>query len=628
MVKRQLLTAILFIVLLPLSVIAKDFGALILYDHSEVKFFPDGRKIWKEEKAVKILDKRGIKDFGEIVIPFSTEHQKLKILYAYTVLPDGTVVKPDKKAFNIVYPPFVSEAPIYSDLKYQTISMPAVTKGAVIKYAFVLETFKPYMKNEFWTTNFFQDEYPVKEATFKAYIPKNKYYKFKTYNMSDREANPLISEEGDYVVLSWKLENVPPIEKEPNMPPVGELAKKVVITSLRSWDQVAKWYSELAREALEPDETVRKTVEEIVKGKKTQEEKIRAIYNFVAKNIRYVGMEFGINGYKPHRAPEVLKNRYGDCKDHATLLIAMLKVIGVKGYPVLIPTLSKSNMDPEVPLPTAFNHEIAAIRVNGQFLYMDTTSDYVPFKHLPASDQGRNVLVINTEKEKGTVEKTPVAPPLENLEGFKGSFSLNSARELHGYFTFIYKGVYSVFERARLMNSTPSSVKRHVEGLASQVSPGFDVDEFKLSDYKDLNVPDVTVEIKGKDRNYGTLTSHFLLAKFPAPDYSRIVSLVAAKKRKYPYIVGYKMSKVSEVELKIPENYKLYLKPENFFFQNRVGSFSIEWKIENSKVRMRSRMVLTKNVISPEEYQDLRDLFNTAVKTIRNQIIVLKREKK
>ncbi|RUM44470.1 MAG: transglutaminase [Desulfurobacterium sp.] len=622
----RLLTAILFIVLFPLSVLAKDFGALILYDHSEVRFFPDGRKVWKEEKAVKILDKRGIKDFGEIVIQFSTEHQKLRILYAYTVLPDGTIVKPDKKAFNVVYPPFVSEAPIYSDLKYQTISMPAVTKGAVIKYAFVLETFKPYMKNEFWTTNFFQDEYPVKEATFKAYIPKGKFFKFKTYNMTNEEANPQVSEEGDYVVFSWKLENVPPIEKEPNAPPIGELAKKVVITSIKSWDEIAKWYSELAKEALEPDETLKKTVEEIVKGKKTQEEKVRAIYNFVAKNIRYVGMEFGINGYKPHKASEVLKNRYGDCKDHATLLIAMLKVIGVKGYPVLIPTLSKSNMDPEVPLPTAFNHEIAAIKVNGQFLYMDTTSDYVPFKYLPASDQGRNVLVVDTEKEKGTVDRTPVAPPSENLEGFKGNFSLSPSGELRGRFTFIYRGVYSVFERARLMNSTPSSVKRHVEGLASRVSPGFDVEEFKLSDYKDLNAPDVTIEIEGKDKNYGTLTSHFLLAKFPAPDYSRIVSLVAAKKRKYPYVVGYKMSKVSEVELKFPPKYKLYLKPENFFFQNRVGSFSIEWEVEESKVKMRSRMVLTKSVITPEEYRDLRNLFNTAVKTIRNQIVVLKKE--
>ncbi|RUM42113.1 MAG: transglutaminase, partial [Desulfurobacterium sp.] len=269
---KQLLTAVLTIVLFPIQVLASTYGAEILYDHSSVKFFPDGRKIRREERAVKILDKKGIKDFGEIVIPFSSEHQKLRILYVYTVLPDGKVVKPDKKAFNIVYPPFVSEAPIYSDLKYQTISMPAVTKGAVIKYAFELETVKPYMKNRFWSTNYFQDKYPVKEATFKAYIPEGKYYRYKEYNMTEK---PEIKKENGYIVLSWKLTDVPPIEREPNMPPMGELAKKVVITSLKNWNQVAKWYSDLAKEALEPDETIAETVKKITAGKKTQEEKIR-----------------------------------------------------------------------------------------------------------------------------------------------------------------------------------------------------------------------------------------------------------------------------------------------------------------------------------------------------------------
>ncbi|WP_163327745.1 DUF3857 domain-containing protein [Desulfurobacterium thermolithotrophum] len=619
---RQLLT-VLALFLFPLKVLADTYGAEILYDHTFIKFFPDGRKIWKEERAIKILDKRGIKDFGEIVIPFSTEHQKLKILYAYTVLPNGKIVKPDKKAFNIVYPPFVSEAPIYSDLKYQTISMPAVTKGAIIKYAFEVETVKPYMKNEFWSTNFFQDEYPIKEASFTAYIPKGKYFKYKEYNMTEK---PQVKEESNYKVLSWKLRDIPPIEKEPNMPPMGELVKKVVITSLKNWNQVAKWYSDLAREAIEPDETIIKTVQEITAGKRTQEEKIRAIYNFVAQNIRYVGMEFGINGYKPHRASEILKNRYGDCKDHATLLISMLKVIGVKGYPVLIPTLSTPNMDPEVPIPTAFNHEIAAIKTENGYLFMDTTSDVTPIGYLPAGDQGRRVLIVDVEKEEGKVSETPIAPSEKNVEGFKGEFKLHPFGKLSGEFTFTYSGVYSEFERSRLLSLSPDSTKRHVEELASKVSPGFDVDSFKLSNFKDLNIPDIEVKIKGEDTTYGTLTSHLLMAKVPAPDYSRIVSLVASKKRKYPYVIGYKMTKESVVKVELPKGFELYLKPENFYFENRVGSFEIKWKIEGKTLKFHSKMILKKNVVPPEEYKDLRELFNTTVKTLRNQTIVLKRK--
>ena len=621
---KRLLTALfLLLTFLPALAYGKDYGAEILYDSVWVKFFPDGREILKEERAVKILDKRGVKRFGEIVIPFSTEHQRLKILYAYTVTPDGKKVEPARKAFNVVYPPFVSEAPIYSDLKYQTISMPAVAPGSVIKYAYELETFKPYMKDNFWETNYFQDFYPVKRALFTALIPEGKYYRYKTYHMDEK---PEISHKKGYTVLRWELRDVPPLEREPNMPPYGELAKKVAITSIKSWKEIAAWYSELAREALEPDELVRETTLKITKDKKTLEEKVRAIYNFVSQNIRYVGMEFGINGYKPHKAGEVLRNRYGDCKDHATLLIAMLKVIGVKGYPVLIPTLSKENADPEMPMPTAFNHEIAAIDWKNGLLFLDTTSDYVPFGYLPPSDQGRNSLVVDVEKEDGKMVETPVYPPSANVEGFSGEFALSPFGALKGDFTYNYTGVYSVMERARLSEMTPSQIKRHVEELASKLSPGFDVEEFKLSNFRDLNVPYVKIEIRGRDTSYGTKTAHFLLAKFPAPDYSRIVSLVAAKERKYPFVVGYKMEKVITSTLELPHGYTLYLKPENLSFKNRVGSLNLSWRLNGNRLTLNAVMVLNKRIVPPEEYQDLRELFNYTVKTLRNQIVVLKKE--
>ena len=626
---KQLLTAVLLVLffIIPSFGKEKNYGAVILYDKCYVKFLPDGRKIWREEKAIRITGKRGIKDFGEVVIPFSTEHQKLKILYAYTVTPDGKILKPGKNAINTVYPPFVSEAPIYSDLKYRTISMPGVRIGSVIKYAYELKTVKPYMKNQFWETNYMQDEYPIKEATFTALIPKGKNYKFKTYNMEGEESKPQVKEKGKFVELSWKLKDVPPIIREPNMPPFEEVAKRVAITSLKSWQEVAKWYSELAEEAVKPDELIKETTLKVVKGKKTTEEKIRAIYNFVSQNIRYVGMEFGINGYKPHKASEVLRNRYGDCKDHATLLIAMLKVIGVKGYPVLIPTLQRANLDPEMPMPTAFNHEIAAIKWKGKWFFMDTTSDFVPFGYLPPSDQGRGVLIVDVDREKGELGETPVFPPETNLEGFKGKFTLKPFGSLEGKFKYVYTGIYGVIERARLTGAPQEQIKRHVEELAAKVSPGFDVEEFKLSNYRDLNEKEVWIEIEGEDRNYGTVTSHYLLAKFPTPDYSRLVSLVAAKSRRYPYVVGYKMEKLSEVKLELPKGYTLYLKPENYSFKNRVGSFSIEWNVNGRELSFRSKMVLWKRIVPVNEYQDLRELFNTAVKTLRNQIVVLKREK-
>ncbi|RLD99486.1 MAG: hypothetical protein DRI92_02165 [Aquificota bacterium] len=414
--RNLMIITLIVLALSPLSWASREEG-VVLYDRVEVTFFNDGRQIWKEERAVKILNQKGIKEQGEVVLPFSTKHQKLKVLYAYTKLPNGQVLKPSKEAFNIVSPPFKSQAPIYSDLKYHTISMPGVTPGATIYYGFVLKTVKPYMKGQFWATNYFQENYPVEESSMVARIPANRKVKIKAYHMGIK---PQITRRKGYVIYRWKVTNVPPLEKEPSMPPQDQLAKKVVITSLSSWEQVAQWYQSLARETLVPDEQVKRAVHALIKGTKDKREAVRRIYNLVAQNIRYVGMGFGINGYKPHKAGDVLENRYGDCKDHATLLIAMLRVMGVKAYPVLIPTQNVANMDPDMPRPTAFDHEIAAVVINSKLLFMDTTAEVTPLGDLPAGDQDRKVLVVKGGKALPGPDSPLPAP--EERGGLPGTF--------------------------------------------------------------------------------------------------------------------------------------------------------------------------------------------------------------
>jgi len=617
---RRVLAAVLVILVLAPLAWASNEGGVVLYDRVEVTFFNDGRQIWKEERAVKVLNMKGVKEQGEVVLPFSTKHQKLKVLYAYTLLPKGQKLKPTKEAYNIVSPPFESQAPIYSDLKYQTISMPGVTPGAVIHYGFVLKTVKPYMKGQFWAANYFQERYPVEESSMVARIPAGRKVRIKAYHM---DVKPQVTREKGYVVYRWKEVHVPALEEEPSMPPTDELAKKVAITSLSSWDQVARWYQSLAEEALKPDKRVKSAVKAIVKGARNREEAIRRIYDFVAQNIRYVGMEFGINGYKPHKAGEVLENRYGDCKDHATLLIAMLRVLGVKAYPVLIPTQDVANLDPQVPRPTAFNHEIAAMETGGKLLFMDTTAEVTPLGDLPAGDQDRRVLVV--KGGKALLAKTPLFPPQKNVEGYRGTFELSPKGDLTGTMEFYYKGLYAGMERYLFLTSTPQAIQRHVEQMATSISPGFDVASYRLSPFRDLDHQAVSITLEGRDRLYATPTAHLLILHPPVPSYGRLAGLVAPKKRRYTYVVGYRMSKESRAVIKIPRGYTVYLLPEDYGYKNQVGSLRISWKKGDGEIQFASRLVLDRAFIPVELYGQLRDLFNLTVKALKNQVLILKK---
>ena len=133
-------------------------------------------------------------------------------------------------------------------------------------------------------------------------------------------------------------------------------------------------------------------------------EKVRALYEWVSRNIRYVSLSFGVGRYQPHAAAEVLENRYGDCKDKATLLEALLEAEGFHGVPVLIN--SKADIDPEVPTPLQFDHAFTFVSLDGHDYWLDPTIGVGPFGYLLPQLRGERALVAAGDGKYG-LRKTP-----------------------------------------------------------------------------------------------------------------------------------------------------------------------------------------------------------------------------
>jgi cellulose synthase operon protein C len=120
------------------------------------------------------------------------------------------------------------------------------------------------------------------------------------------------------------------------MPSPEEFTPEVQVSSYADWDAFTTWWWNLIKDQYDVSDAMRAKLEEILEGKTTDEEKLRAIYDFVVTDVRYVAWEFGVHGYKPYRASAIFDRRFGDCKDKALLINALLSEIGLKGYPVLI----------------------------------------------------------------------------------------------------------------------------------------------------------------------------------------------------------------------------------------------------------------------------------------------------
>jgi hypothetical protein len=124
-------------------------------------------------------------------------------------------------------------------------------------------------------------------------------------------------------------------------------------------------------------------------------EKVDAIFEFVARSIRYVGLEFGVHGYKPYGVSATLQRKFGDCKDKATLMRALLAAVGVESDLVLVRTRPKGRLRDQTASPSGFDHAILYVPTLDR--YYDATASWNSPTELPWADRGATVLVLGKE---------------------------------------------------------------------------------------------------------------------------------------------------------------------------------------------------------------------------------------
>ena len=183
------------------------------------------------------------------------------------------------------------------------------------------------------------------------------------------------------------------------MPAIEDLAYNISISSIESWEELVEWYATLIQDQDYITPEIKETTKALLKGAWTRKEKIKRLYEYVTANINYVGIELGIWAIKPHPAPLILKEKYGDCKDKTTLLSTMLASTGIRSYPVLISAGASRSVVREIPSLAYFNHMILAVEENdgADLIWLDSTVETCAFGDFPASNQDRWALILNPD---------------------------------------------------------------------------------------------------------------------------------------------------------------------------------------------------------------------------------------
>lgn len=391
-------------------------GFVIQHSLTKVTFENDGTSLRTVELQAKIQSEAGVQKFGLLTIPYQASMESLDFDYVRVRKTDGSVVVTPPENIQDQSSEVSRVAPLYSDQREKHVAVKGLGVGDIVEYECHWKITNPLAPGQFWYEDNFEYSFAVLDEQIEIRVPKDRAIKLKSRQIVK------VSEDGNYIVYSWKSTDfVTRPESEDKRNKNWELARGVFqqpdirISSFQSWEEVGRWYGDLQKERVKPDAEIQAKAIELTKSATDDAAKVRAIYQYVSTKFRYIGIDFGIGRYQPHKASEVLGNQYGDCKDKHTLLAALLAAVGIKAEPALISTVHE--VDPDVPSPGQFNHVITVVPLGNQEMWLDTTTEVAPFAHLVSALRDKHALVIPEDKA-ATLEMTPANPPFREFARF------------------------------------------------------------------------------------------------------------------------------------------------------------------------------------------------------------------
>jgi tetratricopeptide (TPR) repeat protein len=568
------------------------------------RFEKDGTGVREQNFRARVQSEAAIQQFGQIVLPYSSANEQLDIDFVRVNKPDGSIINSTVNDVQDLSAPIAREAPVYTDLRQKHITVRGLRPGDTLEYHVLWKITTPLAANHFWLEHDFIEPGAliVLDEQLEVNIPRDSKVKLKTELGKD----PIVKDQDDRRVYSWKYASLKrkkdDDEEEKKKPRDDDEPKppQVQMTTFQSWSEVGNWYHSLEKERTAPDEKIRTKAEEIIRGRTTDQEKIQALYEYVAKNFRYVSLSLGQGRYQPHAAADVFANEYGDCKDKHTLLSSMLNAAGLRAYPALMN--SRRKIDAEVPSPGQFDHVITYVPLPNQTLWMDTTAEVAPFRLLSPQLRDKKALVIPANAP-AELETTPAEPPFISSELIEITGEVNDLGKLSGHAHMKLRGDSEMLFRM-LFRRTPQSEWKRVGYYLSSVagSRGTEVTDIKPTDPAALEQP-FEVEYNFTDDSFLDWSSKKEKVSLPLPSVH--IPMISGERQdsSKPIQLGAPLDLVYRLRLTLPAKYQARV-PLPLKVIRDYAEYSSSYKLEGNTITAERKYRLTRHELPSERTQD------------------------
>lgn len=368
------------------------FGTWTLLAERVHEVHGDGTRRETYQRLVRVLTPEGAQALGRFPIWYDGETERVEVHHARVLHPDGSVHEGE-----VV--PISREG----DRQVTLVAFAQIEPGDVVHLEFSRNQFRQsFFGDYFGSIHPFRQFEPTHLARYVLIHPTSRT--FHVHRTGGAPAAVQDHEAEGYRTRVWTMRDLPAIETHPFMPPIRELSPTVQVSTFQDWDALATWYWHLIRSQNQSTPEIRRHVQTLTAGMRTDREKVAAIFDWVSREVRNNEWEFGVHGFKPYSAGVIFNRRFGDCKDKATLVNVMAREIGLEAWPVLIhatdvsrPDAGRGAEDLALPLLNHFNHCISLVHVDGETLFLDPTVLYRTIDSNPLNDAGGEALVVHPD---------------------------------------------------------------------------------------------------------------------------------------------------------------------------------------------------------------------------------------
>lgn len=557
-----------------------------------------------------------------------SDFSEIHDLKAYSLIPDGKRYK-TVKVQDFTRTNEISDGAFYDDSRAFQFDFPELVNGAHCVYSYTEKINDPHLYGRFYFNSFS----PAEDVEYSITFPSEVKISYKLFNVSDSLLKFTSKVSGNNTTYTWSLHNAKKIKDEDNAPHIAYYVPNIVVLidsytvngkTTKVLPDVASlydWYYGFVKDVnktISPE--LQKVVDSITTGATDSLDKVKRIFNWVLDNITYVGYEDSLGGVIPRQASFVYSRRFGDCKDMASTLTAMIHAAGLSNaYQTWIGTRDIPYTFADVPSPIATNHMICTYIQDGKKYFLDATGKDAPFAFFTSMIQGKEGL-IGMGPGKFEVATVPEMPMDKNVLSDTTYIKLvNTHIEGHGIAHAT--GYQKIIIGEGIQNMDKKERYDYMVSLLQKGNNKFNVDSLDYQNLDDRN-KDLGIRYKFSLDDYAEANGNELYINM-ALDKVYMNQLIA-QDRVAPREKEFKSIQTSVNILQIPAGYKVSYLPQNSSYKSDKFGFNIQYIVKDNTIVNEKSVYVNTLMIEPKDFNDWNNMIKKLSRAYNETVTLVK----